>query len=153
MYVLHIMLSLSLTRARTHKHPGTRAHTHLKPDVAFKVTLREELSNNRVCPLHVNFPFFAGIREVGSMQQRLQRKQPLSLIYSSEVQCAARLFSTQLLLSFLFLRFSKKVRALVSLLYKVTRKHFFENLCLEAVHETTVEGHVRGEDEVLHQLL
>jgi len=101
-------LSLSLTRARTHKHPRTRAHTHLKPDVAFKVTLREELSNNRVCPLHVNFPFFAGIREVGSMQQRLQRKQPLSLIYSSEVQCAARLFSTQLLLSFLFLRFSKK---------------------------------------------
>ena len=87
------------------------------------------------------------------MQQRLQRKHPLSLIYSSEVQCAARLFSTKLLLSFLFLRFSKKVRALVSLLYKVTRKHFFENLCLEAVHETTVEGHVRGEDEVLHELL
>jgi hypothetical protein len=133
---------------------GTVQHRrYLKPDVAFKVTLREELSNNRVCPLHVNFPFFAGIREVGSMQQRLQRKHPLSLIYSSEVQCAARLFSTKLLLSFLFLRFSKKVRALVSLLYKVTRKHFFENLCLEAVHETTVEGHVRGEDEVLHELL
>jgi len=46
---------------------------HLKPDVAFKVALREELSDNRVCPLHVNFPLFAGIREVGSMQQRLQR--------------------------------------------------------------------------------